>query len=1062
MQSSPDRKQIIAQKMLRATTNSYFGASVFSLRRSQTILLSPRAALLLALLAFLAFFPACSDDPYNDLDNQHIGDANADHPDTGDDDAPEMPDTEDDGDSGDDVRPRPDTGDDWTWDDELSLLAISPARGPLAGGTAVQLSGTGFGADSQVLFGDTPMAVTYSQGQLVGHTPPAQTPGPVTIRVISGTGEAVSLQNGFTYSDGIEVEQISPARFPTTGGVEMTLRGRGFGTDMGVSFSGIGARRIEVINDRLARVVVPAHPRGQATLRVSIPDDSVTLKDRVRFYTPLQLETVQPATGRRAGGELIRLQGQGFTADTEVYFGDVPAQIQSFDAATGELIIVAPAASSEGFVDILLENTDDNFRLPNAYRYADGQGDALFGLLPATAPLAGGTTHIISGLGLDGTGVEFFIDDTPATVQERGPNFAKIQAPGMGSPGPRDLVMKKSGQEIARLDGALLYERSPTIAHISPASGSAQGGETVHITGQGLSDVSSLRFGGLPAAFTIEGDEKIVATSPAAEPGLVDITLRSGTQSAVAENAYRFEDELAIWSMSPSRGAIAGGTYITLHGRGFDGLLEVNVGQQAATQVRRHDPYTLTFRTPPSTTGPKPVEVIAQGQSAQTPYPFIYFNPMSSFGGAWGPAVHGSVNISVVTSEGSPIPGAFVMLSTRADSPYQGFTDSNGQITLSGPEVLGAQTITATAASFSTYTARHLNAENLTIILSPLEAEGGGGAGTPPPMARISGKVSISGKSTDPGSSRDINMVMVRTTRNDIRGGMLNPGPDSIIDGPGPYTITTRIGDLALIALCGHYEEATDTFTPTLMGVARYLFLSDGQQKSVDLDCEIPLDQSLAIKLTDPIYAPDGPDTNEVRAFLDFGFDGVFPMPNYPQSTDSLLVINHLPARQGPLADLSYSVMAGSYRGIGIPYSQTILEGITDLSRIHSTEPLVAVPQLLDPAPGGLIDGQIRLGLKGQNEPDLFYILLRNPMGLPVWTMVVPGTERTIPLPTFPDFSALPPQVRPDPYQSGMLYGVVYAIRIPGFDFDGFTNRDFATARWSAFAVDTWTVKLKD
>lgn len=1062
MMGTLGRKQIPPHERFRPGLTPCLGASVPSTRHPIALFITSHATLLLALIVLALYLPACSDDPHEDGQNQSIEEPDAGGKTSPDGDDGQAPDAADDHDSGRNERPRPDTGDDWTWDEDLSLTAINPARGPLAGGTRVQLSGTGFGADSQVLIGDRPMEVTFSQGQLLGETPPAHIAGPATIRVISGEGETVTLQNGFTYSDGIQIEEIMPTRFPTTGGVEMTLKGRGFGPQLGVSFSGIGARRVDVINDRLARVIVPAHPRGGASLRLSVPDDSLTLNDHIRFYTPLNITTVQPATGPRQGGELVHLVGEGFTADTQVYFGEEPAQIQSVDAATGELILIAPASDVEGPVDLLLENQDDIFRFPKGYRYDDGSGDALFGLLPTTAPLRGGTTHIVSGRGFNAPGVTLLIDDTPAHIEESGPNFARITAPAMDEPGPRALVMMKNGHEIARHDEALLYERAPQIEQVSPAAGPAHGGESVLITGQGLSDVSSVTFGGLPAAFTVENDTKITATTPASEPGAVDIVLRAGAQNTRAQNAYLFEDELNIWSMTPSRGAIAGGTYVTLQGRGFEGLIQVLVDQEEATHVRRHDPYTVSFRTPPSSAGAKQVELSAQQQHSATPYPFVYFDPMSSFGGAWGPAVEGSVNITVVTSDGTPVPAAFVMLSTRADTPYQGFTDLNGQITLSGPDVLGAQTVTATAVDFSTYTARHLNAENLTIILSPIEAEGGSGSGTPPPSARISGRVSITGKSDDPAGGRDYNMVMVRTTRNDIRAGMMNPGPNSVIDGPGPFTITSRIGDVALIALCGHYEESTDTFTPTLMGVARYLFLSDGQHKEVDLDCEIPLDQSLAIKLVDPVYAPDGPDTNEVRAYLNFGYEGVFPMPNFPQSQDTLLVVDQLPAPTGLLEDLSYSVMAGSYRGTGIPYSQTILEGITDLSRIHSTQPLVAVPQLLDPAPGGLANGEIRLGLKGINEPDLFYIILRNAMGLPVWTMVIPGYERTIPLPTFPDFHALPSDARPDPYQPGTLYGIVYAIRIHGFDFDGFTNRDFSTARWSAFAVDTWNITLQE
>lgn len=1023
-----------------------------------------RATALLLLLFFLSSSSlACSgtEEPEVNQGEVEPGDEDSDgggdlNPDP-DGDGPGDSDIPGDGDDGDGDR-NPGNGDDWVWDDDFFLQAISPARGPLVGGTSFQISGTGFTPQTRVLFDTREVDVNLSQGQLIGLTPSSDTAGPVTVRVITEDNETQEIQNGFTYSNGLQVQSILPDRVPTTGGVEITLQGSGFTDQMGVSFDGLGARRITVINQNTARVVVPAAPRGRADLRVSIPDESILLPDRITFYRPLEVTEVLPGVGGVGGGDSIRIVGSGFTADTQVEIGDVPATIEAIQS--NRIDVRTPPGDVPGAVDLFLENQDDALRLRNAFFYDTNPLESLANISPSRAPLQGGTEHILSGRGLDQAGLTVTVGTAAATILDAQDSSLRIQAPP-STAGAKDVILRVQGVEMGRLESSLLYGSRPDIDAISPTEGPEAGGTTVTITGEGFAEVTSVTLGELPLPFTVVDSDTIEVVTTRSEPGLATLRIHSPTGSATLEGAFRFVGDLQVWSMRPSRGAIAGGTYVTIQGRGFDGLIGLEVGSQEAREIRRLDPYTVTFRTPSvASSGPRDVTLSAMGMSRTLPYPFVYFNPMSSFGGASGSSVDGAVNVTVVTNDGSPIPGAYVTLSTQADTAYRGFTNTNGQITLSGPGVLGPQTIIATAPEFSTYMVRHLNAQNMTIILSPIEADGGGGQGSPPPAARISGNLTISGKSEDPGGGEDLNMSVVRTTRVSRTGATLNPGPNSVVAGEGPFSILSRVGDMALVALCGVYDATTEEFTPKFMAVERFLFLSDGDHQQVDLDCDIPLSQSLSIKIVDPVWAPDGPVINEISTFIDFGFEGYFRIPGAIQSLDDILVQDKLPALEGPLHDLAFSVIAGSFNGLGVPYTQTWVEEITDLSRLHATVPLVAVPELLSPAPAGIVDGNLRIGLKGTNMPDFFYIIFRNGLGLPVLTLLVPGYETTIPIPEFPDFTDLPPDARPEPLQPGLLYGVAYGIRIDDFRFHGYTNRDLVTSRWSAFSVATWQIRL--
>lgn len=84
----------------------------------------------------------------------------------------------------------------------LCVQGVNPDWGPLAGGTAVEVQGGGFGADAQVLFGSQPVETTVlDAGRLVVTTPEARVEGAVNVTVQSG-GQSDTLYDAFTYLDG--------------------------------------------------------------------------------------------------------------------------------------------------------------------------------------------------------------------------------------------------------------------------------------------------------------------------------------------------------------------------------------------------------------------------------------------------------------------------------------------------------------------------------------------------------------------------------------------------------------------------------------------------------------------------------------------------------------------------------------------------------------------------------------------------------------------------------------------------------------------------------------------
>jgi hypothetical protein len=215
------------------------------------------------------------------------------------------------------------------------------------------------------------------------------------------------------------------------------------------------------------------------------------------------------------------------------------------------------------------------------------------------------------------------------------------------------------------------------------------------------------------------------------------------------------------------------------------------------------------------------------------------------------------------------------------------------------------------------------------------------------------------------------------------------------------------------------------------------------------------------VKLVNPVYNPEGPNTNAVNVVWSFGFEGYFASPGNGRSLASLIPVNRQPALTGELADLTLLITGGSFTGDFAPLTQSGVTNITSTSQLVQLPPLLDVPELISPADGGMIsNGEIRWQVGGAYRPDLISIVMRDARGIPVWSMVLPGDATSARIPDFPDLSSLPPERRPQPYPQDVVYLTISSARIPGATFDTFTYQDLDTGRWEAYSINRWTVSF--
>jgi phosphatidylinositol-3-phosphatase len=91
-----------------------------------------------------------------------------------------------------------------------TVSSLIPTSGPISGGTAVTISGSGFANGATVMFGGVPATgVVVANGATINAVTPSHAAGAVNITVTNTNGMSGTLANGFTYTSTTETVLLS-------------------------------------------------------------------------------------------------------------------------------------------------------------------------------------------------------------------------------------------------------------------------------------------------------------------------------------------------------------------------------------------------------------------------------------------------------------------------------------------------------------------------------------------------------------------------------------------------------------------------------------------------------------------------------------------------------------------------------------------------------------------------------------------------------------------------------------------------------------------------------------
>jgi hypothetical protein len=292
------------------------------------------------------------------------------------------------------------------------VTGISPSGGPMAGGTNVTITGSGFSGATNVQFGvisGTGLNIV-NDSRLTIVSPP-HSAGTVAISVTGASG-ARSAENPYSMFQYEEVSfprvsAVSPSSGPITGDTVVTITGSGFTGAESVRFGEVYAWDIDVIDDSHLTARTPQGSPGLVSIVVKNAVGTGVHSERPAMFMyefPFpELATISPISGSTGGGTLVTVTGSGLSGATNVRFGGISGTgLMVIDDS--HLTIVSPPnpAGAVGLSVINPEHTGYSAGSAAVFRY-DIPVPRLTNISPGSGSTEGGTVVTLTGSGFSGT-----------------------------------------------------------------------------------------------------------------------------------------------------------------------------------------------------------------------------------------------------------------------------------------------------------------------------------------------------------------------------------------------------------------------------------------------------------------------------------------------------------------------------------------------------------------------------------------------------------------------------------------------------------------------------------
>ena len=283
-----------------------------------------------------------------------------------------------------------------------SVSGVSPASGPVGGGTSVTIMGNAFVGATGVKFAGTPASYVVDSNSSITATAPPGTGGTSVDITVSGPGGTSNVSAADQYTYGPIVSGLSPSTGPRLGGTAVTIRGAGFSGATSVDFGSAPANSFTVNSATLITATSPPGTAGSASVTVTASGGTtpVTTADLFTYVAQAPtLTALSPTSGPPAGGTVVTLTGGSFTGATTVSFGGIPASTFTVNSASS-ITATAPPGTATSVVGVTVTGPGGTSTVTASDSYT--YGPLVTAVTPNGGSHLGGTSVTIKGTGFTG------------------------------------------------------------------------------------------------------------------------------------------------------------------------------------------------------------------------------------------------------------------------------------------------------------------------------------------------------------------------------------------------------------------------------------------------------------------------------------------------------------------------------------------------------------------------------------------------------------------------------------------------------------------------------------
>jgi len=423
---------------------------------------------------------------------------------------------------------------------------------------------------------------TFLSTSLVVCRAPERGPGLVNV-MVSNNGVDTSVGSAqFVYAPRMAAVSALPSRGPTSGGTMVTVGGSlsdGDDTPLRCMFGAISVIATKTADGGVVCGAPASAESGEVELRLHGEDGARGESIAVRFlyFRKPEVQGLSPWTGSFEGGTLIHVSGLDFLGDGVTCRFGAGQELGKGRSVSSTLVsCVTPAATSSGLVSVEVSFNGGADFSSNGHRFMYEEPAMVEALVPS-AVRSGEAGQVVTVLGRhfgrnSELSCQFGRNSLVAVLQHVSSSAVVCAVPGQIA-GTVTVSVSNNGVDAGAMGRPLVVEMQRSLVSLRPSKGPVQGGSVVLIeVGGGLSvgagSVTCLFGGSRVQGHILEGWKVECVAAGVKAAGNVKVEVE-GVSGLAGQLDFEYYFAPTVKRLVPSRGALSGGSTVTLHGAGF-------------------------------------------------------------------------------------------------------------------------------------------------------------------------------------------------------------------------------------------------------------------------------------------------------------------------------------------------------------------------------------------------------------------------------------------------------------------------------------------------------------